>query len=297
MLSIPQAAQSLINWRYAINEESVLNNGKPPDKGNAPGILELKQAINAIRTQAFATSNGKVDYSGLSSSTAYEEYRQATRHLQSFDPTTLNTLDERLAFWINLYNALVIDGVIAFGITGSVNELPGFFWKAAYCINGYRFSTFDIEYGVLRANAGHPAIPGPQFDKDDPRAQNSLEILDARLHFALVCASRSCPPIALYTEENIDHQLDLAARSFINGGGVEIDRDNRVVYLSKIFQWYAPDFGGPWLGLGNMRPVLDYVAPYINDEVTSLWLREGDYKVKYTPYDWNLNLLDVTQLK
>jgi hypothetical protein len=58
MLSIPQAAQSLINWRYAINEESVLNNGKPPDKGNAPGILELMQAINAIRTQAFATSNG-----------------------------------------------------------------------------------------------------------------------------------------------------------------------------------------------------------------------------------------------
>lgn len=124
MLSIPQAAQSLINWRYSINEESILNNGKTPDKGNAPDILELKQAINAIKAQAFATSNGKVDYRGLSSSTAYVEYRQATRHLQSFDPTTLNTLDERLAFWINLYNALVIDGVITFGITGSVNELP-----------------------------------------------------------------------------------------------------------------------------------------------------------------------------
>ena len=127
MLSIPQAAQSLINWRYAINEESVLNNGEPPDKDNIPGVLELKHAINAIKAQAFATTNGKVDYHGLSTSTAYEEYRQATRHLQSFDPTTLNTLDERLAFWINLYNALVIDGVITFGITGSVNELPGFF--------------------------------------------------------------------------------------------------------------------------------------------------------------------------
>ena len=69
------------------------------------------------------------------------------------------------------------------------------------------------------------------------------------------------------------------------------------MHLSKIFQWYAPDFGGPWLGLGNMRPVLDYITPYINDELTKLWLREGNFKVKYTSYDWNLNLLEVTQLR
>lgn len=290
MFSIPQTTHSLINWRYSINEETVLNSGTPMGESRASIAMELKQAINEIKIQAFASSNGKVDYSALSSSSAYEDYRQATRHLQGFNPTTLKSREEKLAFWINLYNALVIDAVIAFDIKQSVNELPGFFWKAAYCINGYRFSTFDIEYGVLRANAGHPGIPGPQFAKDDPRQQYSLDVLDPRIHFALVCASRSCPPIAIYTDESINHQLDLAAQSFINGGGIEIDRENKEVHLSKIFQWYAPDFGGPTLGLGNMRPVLEYIASYINSEEDQSWLRDGAYKVKFTPYDWTLNL-------
>jgi hypothetical protein len=290
MFSIPETTHSLINWRYSISEETVLNSGTTPGNSRASIAMELKQAINEIKIQAFASSNGKVDYSALSSSSAYEDYRQTTRHLQAFDSTMLKSRGEKLAFWINLYNTLVIDAVIAFGIKQSVNELPGFFWKAAYCINGNRFSTFDIEYGILRANAGHPGIPGPQFAGDDPRQQFSLDVLDPRLHFALVCASRSCPPIALYTDESIDQQLDLAAKSFINGGGVEIDREKKAVRLSKIFQWYAPDFGGPTLGLGNMRPVLDYITSYLNNEEDRVWLRDGDYKVRYTPYDWTLNL-------
>lgn len=290
MISIPQTTQSLINWRYNIDGENVLNNGSPLAKKEPSGVQELKQAINAIKAQAFNTSNGRVDYSALSSSEAYRDYRQATRGLRTFDPLTLETRRNRLAFWINLYNALVIDAVIAFDIKKSVNELPGFFWKAAYNINGYRFNTFDIENGVLRANAGHPGIPGPQFAENDPRVQYSLDVLDPRIHFALVCASRSCPPIALYEGKNIDQQLDLAAKSFINGGGVEIDRGDQVVNLSKIFRWYAPDFGGPWLGLGNMRSVLDFITPYINDEGDQGWLRDENPKVKFAPYDWNLNL-------
>lgn len=290
MISLPQTTQSLINWRYDIDGESVLNNGSPLDNKKTSDVQELKVAIDAIKAQAYDTIHGRVDYSALSPSGAYQDYRQATGQLRTFDPLTLETRREKLAFWINLYNALVIDAVIAFDIQKSVNELPGFFWKAAYQINGYRFSTFDIENGVLRANAGHPGIPGPQFAEDDPRFQYSLDVLDPRIHFALVCASRSCPPIALYTGENIDQQLDLATRSFINNGGVEIDREDRTVHLSKIFRWYAPDFGGPWLGLGNMRPVLDFITPYINDEADQSWLMVGDPKVKFAPYDWTLNL-------
>lgn len=290
MISIPQTTQSLINWRYDIDEESILNSGSPPGKKKSADAQELKQAINAVKAQAFDSSNGRVDYRALSSSEAYQDYRQATRQLQTLDPTILETRGEMLAFWINLYNTLVIDAVITFDIKKSVNELPGFFWKAAYIINGYRFSTFDIENGILRANAGHPGIPGPQFAKNDPRAQYTLEVLDPRIHFALVCASHSCPPIALYKGKNIDQQLDLAARSFINGGGVEIDRHDQVIHLSKIFRWYAPDFGGPWLGLGNMRSVLDFITPYINDEGDQGWLRDEDPKVKFAPYDWKLNL-------
>jgi len=290
MFSIPQTTHTFINWRYSINEETVLNSGTPPGASQVSIAADLKQAINEIKIQAFASSSGKVDYSALSSSSAYEHYRQTTRRLQTFDPALLKSREERLAFWINLYNALVIDAVIAFGVGQTVNEVPGFFWRAAYCINGSRFNTFDIEYGILRANAGHPGIPGPHFSGDDLRIKYSLGVLDPRIHFGLVCASRSCPPIAVYSDEPIDEQLDLAARSFINSGGVEIDRESKEVRLSKIFQWYAPDFGGPTLGLGNMRPVLDYIAPFLNEAQDQAYLRDGKHKVRFTSYDWTLNI-------
>ena len=117
-----------------------------------------------------------------------------------------------------------------------------------------------------------------------------MDALDPRIHFALVCASRSCPPIAVYTDEHIDEQLDLAARSFINGGGAAIDQKHKEVRLSKIFQWYAPDFGGSTMGLGSLRPVMDYISAYIADPDERAWLKDGKYRVKFTPYDWTLNI-------
>ena len=65
---------------------------------------------------------------------------------------------------------------------------------------------FLLGYGILRANASHPAIPGRHFGLRDPRRKYSLDRLDPRMHFALVCAARSCPPIAVYDAANIDEQ-------------------------------------------------------------------------------------------
>ena len=125
----------------------------------------------------------------------------------------------------------------------SVQDVSGFFWRAAYNVGGRRYSAHDIEHGILRANAAYPAIPGRQFSRRDPRRQYSLVAVDARVHFTLVCAARSCPPIAVYDADHIDEQLDLATRTFANGGGVTIDPQAKVIWLSQIFQWYAPDFG------------------------------------------------------
>ncbi|MBI5828578.1 MAG: DUF547 domain-containing protein [Chloroflexi bacterium] len=179
--------------------------------------------INALKAEAYDTVHGRVDYARLRASPTYAEYCRCARRLQSFDPVTLGSREERLAFWINLYNALIVDAVIQFEVKRSVNEAPGFFWRAAYNIGGQRYCAFDIEYGILRANAPHPAIPGAHFGASDPR-RHSLQRLDPRIHFALVCAARSCPPIAVYDATRIDDQLEIAARTFINNGGAEIDR-------------------------------------------------------------------------
>ncbi|MBI3286445.1 MAG: DUF547 domain-containing protein [Chloroflexi bacterium] len=204
--------------------------------------------------------------------------------LAGFDPSELIDRAERLAFWINLYNALVIHAVIAYGVKESIREVAGFFWRAAYRLGNQRYSANDIEHGILRANRGHPLIPGPHFAENDPRRAHVVEPMDLRIHFALVCASRSCPLIGVYEAEANDRQLDLAARNFVNHGGVEVDPRARRVALSRIFFWYGRDFGGA-------RGAVDFVLPYLDEGPAKAYLTKNPrgLRVGYQPYDWSLN--------
>ncbi len=281
----------LILLIHGIAPDFVLNEGPAPADGGAPlpAAADLHRTVNALKAEAFDLARGRVDYARLSRSPTYAEYAACARRLQAFDPASLAHRQERLAFWINLYNALMVDAVIQFGVKRSVNEVPGFFWRAAYRLGGQRYNAFDIEYGLLRANAGHPAIPGPHFGPGDPRRAHSLAQLDPRLHFALVCAARSCPPIAVYDSDQIDDQLDLAARSFVNNGGVVVERAAGRVRLSQIFQWYAPDFGGAPLGLGSKRPLLQFAARYLADASDREFVLRGEPAVQFQNYDWSLN--------
>lgn len=286
-----------IHWRYKINLNTALNAAEAVGEAASLSVTasrgiaaDIKRAFNALKSQAFNLERGRVNYEALRDSSVYEAYRQITRRLIDCDPTALSAA-EQTAFWINLYNALTIHAVIAFGVRESVNEVPGFFWRAAYWVNRQRFSLHDIEQGVLRANAGHPLfLSCPQFLPGDARCRYCLPKRDPRLHFALVCAARSCPPIAVYNSEQLEAQLERAARNFVNNGGVDVDAANSEVRLSQIFQWYALDFGGPMLGLGNMQPVLRTIAQWVEDANTQGVLREGDLKVRYQPYDWALNV-------
>ena len=281
----------LLLWRYAIPPDFVLNSGPEPEgeMSMLPLAVDLSRLANLMKAEAYDPEYKRVNYTHLRSSPTYAGYRKCTHRLQTFDPATLTSREAQLAFWINLYNALIVDAVIQFGVKHSVTEVPGFFWRAAYAIGGRRYCAFDIEYGMLRANAPHPAIPGPHFGSRDPRRSYSLTHLDPRIHFALVCAARSCPPIAVYQAAQIDAQLDMAAQAFINGGGVRMERARGEVWLSQIFQWYAPDFGGKPFGWGNKRSLLEFVARYWNDPLGREALLQGTLAVRYQPYDWNLN--------
>ena len=279
-------------WRfYRIQPAAVLNAGMWSENrpAGASVATELYRLARALQAAAYDPVSGRMDYAGLAGSTLFAEYRLCTRRLQVFDPTTLTTREAKLAFWINLYNALVIDAVIAFGVKKSVQDVTGFFWRAAYNIGGWRYSAHDIEHGILRANAAYPAIPGRQFGAHDPRRQYSLAALDARVHITLVCAARSCPPIAVYDADDIDQQLDLATRAFVNGGGVTIDPQAKVIWLSQIFQWYAPDFGATPFGLGGRQALLRFIVPYLAGGVSQAALQASDWRVRFRTYDWRLN--------
>ena len=83
----------------------------------------------------------------------------------------------------------------------------------------------------------------------------------------------------------------MAARNFINNGGVEINSHEGTVALSRIFQWYSPDFGGPWMGFGKRAPVLRYLAQYLAKETRDYVLSRADtLRIGYQHYDWALNV-------
>lgn len=274
------------------DQGEVLNEGySPADSSQKAGKElpgELKRFLDMAKILAIDEAGLNVDYDKLRSSQLYGEYRQrCSLRLRYFDPQLLTTREEQLAFWINLYNALVLDGVIFKGIMKSVASNPlqllAFFRQTSYDVAGHRVTCDDIEHGVLRGNRGHPMLPGKQFASTDFRNSWIVDPPDMRIHFALNCASRSCPPIQVFMAEKIDTQLDLATRNFINAD-LKIDPDYDNVHLSAIFSWFRHDFGG-------RDGVIDFLLRYLPEDERKSWLDEhrASLKLKYKYYDWGLN--------
>jgi hypothetical protein len=251
---------------------------------------EMKAVLNSILQKGTSDSGRIVDYSKIKTLPEYAAYQQLADQLASFNLSQLKTREEKLAFWINLYNALVIDAVIRENVKESVTEsqlgVLAFFQNAAYWINNQRFSLDDIEHGVLRANQGFPYFPGSHFSSSDPRLEAVVYPMDPRIHFALNCASQSCPPIAYYQAEKIDEQLDLAAANFINAE-TRLDESGVVLNISRVFKWYQADFGGR---KGVLETLLHYLP---KKDPRAVLLDSFGYKtmIKYSKYNWNLNAL------
>jgi hypothetical protein len=173
-----------------------------------------------------------------------------------------------LAFWINVYNALTLAGVLHVYPTASVRDhtgrVLGFnLWKNYRLhLGGKALSLSDIEHGVLRR-------------LDDPR-----------VHFGLVCGAKGCPALArqAYTADAVNDQLDAGAREFLaRPDGVALDPARRVVTLSKLFRWYGSDFAPTRAGrLAALRRFLPAGPEWDR-------LAEGGLRAEYLPYDWALN--------
>jgi hypothetical protein len=95
----------------------------------------------------------------------------------------------------------------------------------------------------------------------------------------------SCPPIEVYTPENLDEELDISGRTFLNAGGMMVDPNQGAVILSKTFKWYRRDFGR------TPGDLIRFLAPYLyNESDRDYLLAEADrLRIRYQEYDWRLN--------
>lgn len=274
-------------WRRArkLKEKMVLNSLPEAASASSEDLASrLMASIGEMKDTFYDMNRGLVNYQAMKASPQYQEYMELAAGLQAFDLDSLDSEPAKLAFWINLYNALVVQGIVELGLVSSVREVENFFSHIGYRIGEAYYTPDEIEHGILRSNARPPYRAFKAFGKHDPRRRHQLESLDPRVHFALVCGSRSCAPIRFYQAASIDEQLEAAARNFVNSSEVVILPERDKVLLSQIFNWYGRDFGG--------RPeVFDFLLKYLDPDDKAEFLAEhrDHLEVEYLFYDWNLN--------
>ena len=270
--------------KTVLREDKILNTeGATSDLSGIEISQEMLRAIKTLKGKYY-TEEGAVNYDLIRTSDEYRNYREISALLRGLDLSVLHEDRDKLAFWINLYNTIVVDAIIEGEVKESVKEVGGFFVRMKYRIGSHMFSADDIEHGILRVNRFKPGRPWKQFGPFDPKRIYSLKNHDQRIHFALVCGSRSCAPIKYYSPEGIEDELELATKNFINSSEVIIMPEENRMLISQIFKWYKRDFGG-------RRGILDLIKRHILDDDKKEYIEKSgsNIEIDYLFYDWNLN--------
>jgi len=190
---------------------------------------------------SFVVQNGKtVEYSRMKGSTSFAQFALAMSELQVLDISPL-PFREKLAFYVNTYNALYIHAIDNRGIPDGKIDTWRMHNGVSYCMTGLNYSIADIKHGILRGNQKQPFSIMRQFGDDDPRRHTVLGLLDPRVHFALFDGSISCGRLRLYNGNKIDKELQEVACAFCEEN-VTISTKDKVVSIPGVFKEYRSDF-------------------------------------------------------
>ena len=230
--------------------------GTNPDPSPSPSTGLTKALSQALGE---AVADGQVNYALLAKSDQLKAYwnQIANERIERFQ-----SAEETLAFYINAYNALSIQGILRGRSPTTLVGKFRLFYGDKYDIAGKRMNLYHFEHKVIRS-LGEP-----------------------RIHFALVCSATSCPKLRseAYTAKALEQQLNENAIDFINDPTKNrFDLENKTAYLSKIFGWFTKDFTATGLSLQQ------YIAQFIADDEVAIMLRESAFTIKYSKYDWRLN--------
>ncbi len=217
-------------------------------------------------------NEGEVNYQALCLDARLSVYID---RLSQTDPQVLASDQEKLAFWINAYNAYTLKIICDNYPLKSINELhkggallgkiiKRTVWdKKFVTINHKKMTLNDIEHKIIR----------PVFK-------------DARVHFALVCAAKSCAPLRneAYEAGILDKQLNEQGRIFLSQSHKNnFDLSAKVANISPIFSWFVQDFGGK-------DEVLSFLADFLPNEISEAIKKDSKaWKIRHTYYDWGLN--------
>ncbi|GAV59305.1 Glutaredoxin domain-containing protein/DEP domain-containing protein/DUF547 domain-containing protein [Cephalotus follicularis] len=236
--------------------------------------------------EAYTSEDGKhVDYRNIHGSEEFARYLRIVQELHRVELQHLSR-EEKLAFFINLYNMMAIHAILAWGHPAGPLERKKLFGDFKYVVGGCTYSLSAIQNGILRSNQRPPYNLMKPFSAKDTRAKVALPYPEPLIHFALVCGARSGPALRCYSPGDIDKELTEAARKFFEGGALTVDSSAKVASVSMILKWFSVDFGKNELEV--LKHASNYLEPAHSEAMMQL-LADTQLKVIYQPYDWSLN--------
>ncbi len=280
MLEVPSMERLLLAGLVAVTSAACGAPRAAPIGGDLSSVLAHGIEDGSARfdhsswdelVQRHAKDGGRrFDYAGLKADE--EQFDAYLGALADADLSALSS-NEIQASFANAYNAYTIRTILdhvsadgAFDIE-SIRDVPDVFGREDHSVGGFLLSLDNMEHNVLR----------PLFK-------------DPRFHFAVNCASISCPPLPMraFTGDEIDEQLDAVTRNVLtNPDYVSIDSD--ALMVTKIMDWYGSDFVNPEY-VGSEKTLPQFIAKYATAEVREFVATHGDnVTVKFRDYDWDLN--------
>jgi hypothetical protein len=203
-----------------------------------------------------------------------------TGQLHAIEPERIDGDRARIAFWANLYNALVVHCLCLRPLRGSLLFHLRLFDRITYRVGRHDYPLNVIENGLLRANRRPPYRLRRPLRAADARLAVAPSAIDPRIHFALNCGARSCPPIRAYEPASLDEQLYAATRAYLESE-TRLEPERRRVTLPRLLRLYAADFG-------NRDEQLRFAARYLPQLAGWLGERTARIRVGYGRFDWSV---------
>lgn len=276
-------------WKTVLNAAGT---GTEHESSSSTSLsAELRRAMLKLKGEYMSDDGSRVDYAGMEKSAGFVEYKTIAQQLAFINLAEMEE-NERKAFFINIYNALVIHALI-YGFVrkswwGFLISRKLLYSTAAYNIGGLIYSLDEIEHGILRGNATPVLESRPIFREGDPRLPY-IVTKDPRIHFALNCGALSCPPISAYKADTLDRDLTKASRNYLQSTQFKGDGSDAEIILSKLFVWYRNDFGL------TDKDVLEWVRANgpseVADRVKAVLDGSSSIKISYQEYVWSVNSL------
>lgn len=202
----------------------------------------------------------------------YEEFLETLANIPQEDlEKQLSSDKHKIAFWINIYNSF-------FQILRKDRYLkqPKIYTAKQMTVAGQQLSLDDIEHGILRRFRYKYSLGYfPNIFVSALIKKWAVTAVDFRIHFALNCGAKSCPPIAFYSVDQLEEQLDLSGTSF-NQAESFINHEKKVMHISRLFLWFLNDFGG-------RKGIRKILGKYLGHDFSH-------YKLVYNKYFWDEHL-------